>query len=643
MELTALLGDDGALSRGMQGYEPRPGQLQMARAVETALARDSVLLVEAGTGTGKTLAYLAPALLSGKRVVISTGTRALQDQIMGDALPLLERCVGSPLSVAYMKGLSNYLCLRRFDLFRHGPESLRGAAARALPVLERWQQRTEIGDLSELSSLSDQSGVLSQVSSGSDTRMGARCKHFDSCYVTRMRKQAADAQVVVVNHHLFFADLALRRGGEAYGAGVIPDYDAVIFDEAHMIEDIATDFFGVSIATGRLETLVRDAERTLGAMKLDGGAGSLVEQVALTGAALFTALPRPAATEGGRVPLDPAEFSGRVQAPMFALDDALEALSGFAERHAERGDSLVQLSRRATQVRNDLSLIADGGGEDRVTWTSQRGRGVTIGASPIDVGASLSQELFMRGHAVVLTSATLTTAGSFEFVRSRLGVEEDAEELSLPSPFDYAAQAALYLPQDIGDPRDPGFLERAATEIVELVALTGGGAFVLCTSLRAMHALSKRCRPSMSRPVYVQGEAPSNLLLQRFREEGDAVLFATQSFWQGVDVPGDALRLVIIDKLPFDVPTDPLVESRCARLQEQGVQPFMKYLVPSAALSLKQGFGRLIRGRGDRGIVAILDDRLSRKGYGKVLLRSLPDARRCTQLDEVREFWESTS
>jgi len=643
VELDGLLGEGGALSRGMDGYEPRPGQLQMARAVQTALLRDGVLLVEAGTGTGKTLGYLAPALLSGKRVVISTGTRALQDQIMGDALPLLERCVGQPLSVAYMKGLSNYLCMRRFGIFRDGPQSLRGAAARTLPLLDRWQQETEVGDLSELPGLSEQPAVLSQIASGPETRMGARCKHFEECFVTRMRKRAADAQVVVVNHHLFFADLALRRSAEAYGAGVIPDYDAVIFDEAHMIEDIATDFFGVAVASARLETLVRDAERTLSALKLEASAGAIAQDVALTGATLFAALPRPASGEGGRVPLDPAEFSGRVQAPMFALDDALEALSTFAERHAERGDSMAQLSRRASQVRDDLSLIADGGGDDRVTWTAQRGRGVTIGASPIDVGESLSQELFMRGHAVVMTSATLTTAGSFEFVRQRLGVDEDAEELSLPSPFDYASQAALYLPPDVGDPRDPAFHERAAAQIVELCALTGGGAFVLCTSLRAMHALSKRCRPSLRLPVYVQGEAPSNMLLQRFREEGDAVLFATQSFWHGVDVPGDALRLVIIDKLPFDVPSDPLVEARCARLQEQGITPFMKYLVPSAALSLKQGFGRLIRGRGDRGIVAILDDRLSRKGYGKVLLRSLPDARRCTQLSELREFWELTT
>lgn len=641
MELDELLGVGGALSRGMPGYEPRPGQLEMARAVELALSRDGVLLVEAGTGTGKTLAYLAPALLSGKRVVISTGTKTLQDQIMLDALPLLQRCVGKSLSVAYMKGLSNYLCLRRFDEFRHSPGSLRGAAARVLPLLEAWQQRTEIGDLSELPALSEQPSLAQQVCSGSETRIGSRCKHFDACYVTRMRERASQAQIVVVNHHLLFADLALRRSAGAYGAGVIPDYDAVIFDEAHMVEDIATDFFGVSISSGRLEKLVADAERIFRAAKLDDAAPSIVSDVAVTGSALFAMLPRPAAGEGGRVPLDPTEFTGRVQAPMFALDDALLALSAYAERHAERSDGLLQLGRRAGQVRDDLALVADGGGSNQVAWTIQRGRGVTIGASPIDVGETLRQELFMRGQAVVLTSATLTTAGSFEFVRGRLGIEEDAEELSLPSPFDYASQAALYLPADIEDPRDRGFHARAAREIIELVSLTGGGAFILCTSLRAMHALSKRCRPSIRQPVYVQGEAPNNILIQRFREEGDAVLFATQSFWHGVDVPGNALRLVIIDKLPFDVPSDPLVQARCARLQEQGIAPFMKYLVPSAALSLKQGFGRLIRGRNDRGIVAILDSRLSRKGYGKVLLRSLPDARRCTQLSEVRDFWES--
>jgi ATP-dependent DNA helicase DinG len=648
---THVLGPDGLLSRVLPGYEHRQSQLDMADAVTRAIEREQVLLVEAGTGTGKTLAYLVPALLSGKKVVISTGTKALQDQIMEHDVPLLASVLrpvlGRSIEVACMKGLSNYLCLRRYG------ELQRDALAesryhRELPMLRYWAENTESGDRSELSVLAESSTIWSEVHSAADTRIGPKCVHHDACFVTKMRKRAQDADVVVVNHHLYFADLALRSGrGAAAQAGVIPDHDAVVFDEAHLIEDIATDFFGVSVSTTRLAVLVRDALRTFTAARIDREAEKLITRVTTTAATLFATLPQ-AAGDGARVPLSREAWSDRLQAPMLDLDSALDGLAAFCRVKLEHGEAIAQIARRADQARDDIATIAEGGGGDRVTWVIVRGKGVTFGASPIDVAEILRERLFMRARGVVLTSATLTTSGTFDYVRSRLGisaadgiVDFAPEERMLASPFDFGAQAALYVPEDMPDPREPSYLDAAEREIVELIKITGGGAFVLCTSVRVMRALAERLRSALELPVLVQGSAPHVSLIERFREHGNAVLVATASFWQGVDVPGRALRLVIIDKLPFDVPSDPLVAARCERLEAAGEKPFMKYLVPSAALTLKQGFGRLIRSAEDRGIVAILDQRITKKGYGRTFIASLPPASRCYSLAELRAFYAS--
>lgn len=632
----AVLAAGGLLARSMPGYEQRTVQLEMARAVEHALASDDVLLCEAGTGTGKTLAYLVPALLSGKKVVVSTGTKTLQDQIIEHDIPLLERSLGRPVAVAVMKGLSNYLCLRRYEDFRRSAAAVLAPGARYLPLLEEWAERTEHGEQSELD-LPEGSGLWADVQSGTDTRIGARCTYYDRCFVTRMRARAEAADVVIVNHHLFFADLALRG---SHPGSAIPDYDAVIFDEAHLIEDVATDFFGVSVSTTRLALLVRDAQRVLAAVGLGGQAERMLATIDSRAALFFAAVPRSAGPEGGRLPLGPDVFDDRLRQPMFALDDALDALALFCKRNADQGEPVAQIARRADHIRDDLASVAEGG-KGRVCFTTTRGKGTSLCASPVDIADMLRDRLLQRGLGLVLTSATLATDGSFDFLRSRLGIDPSARELVLASPFDYPSQAALYVPSHLPDPRANAYLAAAEREIADLIALTDGGAFVLCTSLRMMRALYERLRPELGRLALIQGEAPNPTLLERFRADGRAVLFATASFWQGVDVPGSALRLVIIDKLPFEVPSDPLVAARCARLEERGEQPFIKYLVPEAAIALKQGFGRLIRTRSDRGVVAILDSRLSRKGYGKLLLRSLPPATRCATLDDVKQFWES--
>jgi ATP-dependent DNA helicase DinG len=634
-DVDAVLGPGGLLARAMSGYEHRAVQLQMARAVERTLAREELLLCEAGTGTGKTLAYLVPALLSGQKVVVSTGTKTLQDQIVLHDVPLLERCLGRTLDVAVMKGLNNYLCRRRYREYAASAAAVLPGTSSKLPLLEDWLARTETGDRSELE-LGDDAAIWSEVQSATDTRIGARCVHHDECFVTRMRARAEDAQLVIVNHHLFFADLALRG---SHSGGAIPDYEAVIFDEAHLLEDVATEFFGVSVSTTRLSVLLRDAGRALAAAGLAARADRLIAQAQQSGAAFFAALPRAAGEGVARVPLTPETFADRLQAPMFALDNALDGLSAFCKRNADAGEPVAQIARRSDQIRDDVARIADGGGGGHVCSAQSRGRSASVSASPIEVGAILRDRLFYRGLGLVLTSATLSAEGSFAFLRSRLGIDFEPSELLLASPFDYPAQAALYLPEQLPDPREPTYLDAAQREIAELIALTDGGAFVLCTSNRVMRALGARLSEELGRLVLVQGEAPNAALLERFRSDGRAVLVATAGFWHGVDVPGDALRLVIIDKLPFDVPTDPLVAARCDRLKQQGEQPFMKYLVPSAALALKQGFGRLIRSRRDRGVVAILDSRVVRKGYGRALLRSLPPATRCRTLQDAARFW----
>ncbi|MFW6051909.1 MAG: ATP-dependent DNA helicase [Myxococcota bacterium] len=637
MRASDLLGPSGPFARALEAYEHRPVQMRMADAVEDVLADDGVLLVEAGTGTGKTLAYLVPALRSGRKVVVSTGTRTLQDQIMGHDLPLIERGLGRPMRAACVKGLANYLCLRRFGEFRASAEVGGGELTRQLAIVERWRRETRTGDRAELSDLAEDAAVWAHVASGSETRIGPRCDHHEACFVTAMRREAEAAELIVTNHHVFFADLATRgpRGG-----GVLPEYDAVIFDEAHRVEDVATQFFGVQVSSARVERLVRDAGRVLAAAKLEGDAESLLRQVSEAAGLFFRRLPSARGAETGRAALTPEHFAGELREALHRLDDALDAFASHVRRRADRSEAVAQVARRAQQIRDDLALVEEGGDARRIAWTQARGRAASVGASPVDVSELMREEVFYRVPSVVLTSATLAAGGDFAFVQRRLGIDFDVREEILPSPFDYPRQAALYVPPHLPDPRDGAYLEGAEREVDALVSVTGGGAFVLCTSYRVMRELAGRCGPRWGGTVLVQGEAPKGELLERFRAAGDAVLFATASFWEGVDVPGHALRLVILDKLPFDVPTDPLVRARCERMREDGEQPFMKYLVPSAALALKQGFGRLVRSRRDRGIVAILDSRIRRRGYGKVFLRSLPDARRCDTLEELRQFWE---
>lgn len=599
----------------------------MARTIQDVLTHDGVALIEAGTGTGKTWAYLIPAVLSGRRVLVSTGTRALQDQIMDRDLPALRRHLGLEIDAASVKGLSNYLCLRRFGELARSADAAQDRFARSLPVVREWIETTASGDRAELATVAEEDPIWARVVSGSDTRIGVRCDHYDACFVTRVRRRAEQAQLVVVNHHLFFADLALRDTGFA---SVLPDYDAVVFDEAHQIEDTATLFFGSRLSVAMIERLARDARSALAGSGTQARDERLLDAVLHQASSFFQALPLDG--QGARVPLAPEAVP---EEALFALDNVLCELAASCRNRRPPRENVLQLARRADQLRDALgSLHAPG----QVSWALGSGRGVSVGSSPIDVGPLLRERLHDRVPCLVFTSATLTTGGNFAFVKRRLGIDGEVSEEVVESPFHYETQAALYVPDHLPDPRASEFPDAAATEILELIRMSGGGAFVLCTSLRMMRLLAKRVGNELDYEWFVQGDAPKQVLLDRFRDQGNAVLFATASFWEGVDVPGSALRLVIIDKLPFEVPSDPVVAARCRRIDEGGESSFMRYLVPSAALSLKQGFGRLIRTTQDRGVVAILDSRIRKKGYGKVFLRSLPPARACHSLDDVRDF-----
>jgi ATP-dependent DNA helicase DinG len=641
-----ILGPRGLLASAIAGYETRPSQLQMAERVADALAQRRPLLVEAGTGTGKTLAYLVPAIESGLKVVISTGTKNLQEQIFKKDIPLLQAHLGRSFTAACMKGISNYLCLRRFNehVARQASLSLDGKLESTLDAIRVWAGSTDAGDRAELPELADDSPAWRDVSPTQETRLGQRCPYFERCFVTQARRRAHAADVIIVNHHLFFADLALRA--QWPDVQLLPSYEAVIFDEAHQLEDIATDYFGVGVSSLRLMALVRDMNRAVGQGNAPDKLGTTTAHVDLRADQMFDSLRRRLGkSERGQV--DGATWSGEPEKSAHALDVALEELEAGlgAARGAELGDGGNEagaLKRRARAIRDDLALLVDGAQKwDRkhVFWAETRGRTVLLHASPVDISEIFRERLLGTVETAIFTSATLTAGGSFEFVRARLGLESAMEE-RLPSPFDYARQALLYVPKDLPEPAEPAFVDAAAARMLELVQITDGRAFLLFTSHRMMQRVHALLAPKLKQPVLLQGDKPKHLLVEEFKRRLGSVLFATASFWEGVDVVGEALSLVVIDKMPFSPPDDPLVAARAALLADAGQDPFVHYHVPRAALALAQGFGRLIRHRGDRGVVALLDKRAVTKPYGRRVLAGLPpDCPRTQLLDDVRTFW----
>ena len=648
---------NGWLARAHPRYEFRPGQLEMAELVAAAFREKRHLLVEAGTGTGKTLAYLVPALLSGRRVVISTGTKNLQEQLYYQDIPFLERHMGRRLRVCYMKGRNNYLC--RQKLYELSAPATAGQVEQReeLALLGEWEPRTETGDRAELASLPESSVLWPHLNARRETCTGQKCPQFERCFLTLMHQRALESDLLIVNHHLFFADLALKvaAANRVPGLGVLPDYRAVIFDEAHELEEVASQYFGLIVSNYRLEELVRDCDQTLrmkaaqegAASKSDGGTPELFRAARRVGeraAVLFGLL----AGEDGRFAFDVhqelADPDGNLQSAHAGLARALEALESALAALPDKPEELHALARRAGELRRELKFLMEGNDPGYIYWIERRGRGIFLQATPIDVAPILAEALFERVETCALTSATLAVAGSFEFVERRLGIRY-ARQRTLDSHFDFRSQALLYIPPKLPDPRRPEFLEQATQEVCRILRATRGRAFVLFTSYQQMYQIYRRAASrlpaaGLKYPLLVQGEAPRTALLERFRRESNPVLFATASFWQGVDVPGEQLSCVVIDRLPFAVPTDPVVAARLRLIGEEGGNPFLEYQVPQAILALKQGFGRLIRSRTDRGLLAILDTRILTKNYGTIFLESLADYRTTREFAEVERFME---
>ncbi|HJR61041.1 MAG TPA: ATP-dependent DNA helicase [Vicinamibacterales bacterium] len=642
----------GPIATALPGFEAREGQLQMAAAVADVFVDGGVLLAEAGTGTGKTLAYLVPAILSRQRVLVSTGTKNLQEQIFFKDLPVLRDSLGIPFTATYMKGRGNYLCLHRFAEYRdtamHSHDE-----AHHIRLIDAWREGTDTGDRAEIEDLPEDLPFWNDISASAENCIGSDCPQFQDCFVTRMRQRAAESDVVIVNHHLLCADAAVRQS--AFGE-VIPSCKYAIVDEAHQLEDVATQYFGVAVSNYRLDDLARDVEKAVSARLIsdpdrEDELRDDVERLRDRARNFFGALQMvrfgsASPGFGGAGGLAGTESRIRVRAQQLAgvieeahsLSGALEAMEADLALAPDASEDVLALARRASEVRVNLNFLMRADDPTYVYYLEARGRGTFLRAAPIDVSDIIRELLLDRMTATVLTSATLAVDRSFDYVKGRLGIG-NAQEVRLASEFDYARQAILYLPPRMPDPRSREFGTAAAREVIEILRRTQGRAFVLFTSYANLREVQSIASVELPYPILVQGEAPRSTLLREFRVTPNAVLLATSSFWQGVDVVGEALSCVVIDKIPFASPGDPITAARIEAINTAGGSAFGDYQVPLAILTLQQGLGRLIRHRQDRGVLAILDPRLRTMGYGRRVLASLPAAPVTHRLDDIERFF----
>ena len=658
---------DGPLARAMPDYEERLEQSIFARNIAQAIEKNEALIAEAGTGTGKSLGYLAPAVACGLKVVISTGTKNLQEQLLNKDLKLLEKALGRKIEYQLMKGRTNYLCHFRADEWSK-QLNLETNESELDPILA-WREQTQDGDRAELATLPDNTPLWRQLTANSEQCLGQRCLDYERCFVTQMRRRAQNVDLIVVNHHLYFADLALRtRLGE--DVGLLPPHDIIIFDEAHDLDDVAAMHFGYSISEKRFSELFHDIKKYI------ANKPSLATELGLTLAGveqnirkIFDLLP----FDKLRKRLKDSELDEKIFNVHERVDGHLEIIEShlvnigtdeamrLLERTALIAAELCFILKRSFRrsqgtdaelaqtlglhksLQGDLFELSDTSTQQetlsnipfvRYTETPQDGHRVII-ARPIEAGPFLQKVLTER--TAIFVSATLRVGEKFDFFRQRVGLPESLE-IAVESPFDYKKNARIYIPAGIPSPQHPDFFQAALEEALCLIEAAQGGTFILCTSHRMLNEMSQHISRRSKKPVWVQGRAPKNLLLDEFTKCGEGVLLGTMSFWQGVDVPGNALEVVIIDKLPFASPDDPLVAARQDFLTEQGQSAFKLFQIPQAALLLRQGFGRLLRRQSDRGVVAIFDRRIQLKGYGKIFLRSLPDCPMIEDRDAIVSY-----
>jgi ATP-dependent DNA helicase DinG len=648
--LYSFFAPGGALASFHPAYEFRRGQLQMAEAVEQSITDRKHLLVEAGTGTGKTLAYLLPALRSGKRVIISTGTKNLQEQLFYKDVPFLEQVLfpsgEGKLRVCYMKGRNNYLCRQKLYDLKNQPILTELGEIDQYRAIAEWEELTQTGDRAEISGLPESSALWHKLDARADACTGQKCQQFDRCFITEMRRRALQSDIVIVNHHLFFADLAIKRALDGTPeSGVLPEAGIVIFDEAHELEDVAGSYFGVSVGNLRFDELARDVETTLRIKQ------ALPASVVQACAALrertqfFFGLLPPG--DGRFAFTNRREFLEENGDEYISLMNALTRLAAELQQMKEKPEEVFQLVRRAEEIRVQLSFILESQDRNTVYWIERRSgfsrrgaRVVSLQATPIDVSQLLRQALFENLDTAILTSATLAVSNGFDYIKGRLGVDH-ARSLVVPSHFDYSRQALLYVPENLPDPRSDQFPARAAEVMRRVLEATRGRAFCLFTSYAQMQDIYERLLGEIEYPMLIQGAAPRNALLEEFRTTPNAILFATSSFWQGVDVQGEQLSCVVIDRLPFAVPNDPVVAARIAAIAAGGGNAFMEYQVPGAVITLKQGFGRLIRSLHDRGVLVLLDNRIARQRYGRIFFESLPKYGNARSIDEIVDFFSA--
>ena len=633
-----LLGADGPFGRALTGFAPREAQLRMAEAVERLFGRSGALVVEAGTGIGKTYAYLVPALLSGERTIISTGTKTLQDQLFFRDLPLVREALGPQLDpaprTALLKGRANYLCLHRMDLARSEGRLPSTEAVRELNDVQAWAARTLDGDLSNAGVVSEESGLLPLVTSTTDNCLGSECPRFEDCHVARARQQAQDADVVVVNHHLLFADMAIKQSG--FGE-VLPGAGCFVIDEAHQAPETASRFFSLNLSSRQVDDLCRDFMAESAAVS--GSLAILRDPLAECQRSLRDVQARVAERLPDRGSWSTLVNDDAVRDGLQQLDRAvgeLAAAGGKLEGSARGLDGCIQ---RLAEVQASLDQFDAPTGPGEVRWFERRGRGFVLHITPLEVSSVFNAFRQTVDAAWLFTSATLAVGGDFRHYTRQMGLD-DAETLLLDSPFDYPSNARLWLPPGLPEPRDPGFMDAMLDEVVPLLRASRGRAFLLFTSHRALREAAQQLAERLPFPLFVQGEQPRSVLLERFRESGDGVLLGTASFWEGVDVIGDALCLVVIDKLPFAAPDDPVIEARSEQLRRNGGNPFRELFLPQAVISLKQGAGRLIRDVRDRGVLVVCDSRIRSRSYGRVFLASLPPMGAAEDRDEVLRFLE---